>query len=144
MSGRKSTSEAPSAAVSPSRTKRETAAAPPRASPGTTESESGREPSLFIILSQAGRLRRAPLGRVRRGFVFGVTGLASGASARRPAKKESKRSSGVNPSALFVAELVADAPDGQNHLWVLGVVLDLGPQAVDVRVNGAVVAFEDN
>src|SRR5215204_7763830 len=48
---------------------------------------------------------------------------------------------GWNPSALFVAELVTDAPDGQNHLRVLGVVLDLGSQAVDVRVNRAVVAL---
>jgi hypothetical protein len=33
---------------------------------------------------------------------------------------------------LFVAELVADAPDRQHHLRVLGVLFDLGSQAIDV------------
>ena len=35
-------------------------------------------------------------------------------------------------SALLVAEFVADAPDGQDHLRVLGVLFDLGTQAIDV------------
>src|SRR5919107_1629272 len=68
--------------------------------------------------------------------------VASRGYARRPFYGRLWRPSpGWDPSALFVAELVADAPDGQNHLRVLGVVLDLGSQAVDVRVNRAVVAL---
>jgi hypothetical protein len=33
---------------------------------------------------------------------------------------------------LLVAELVSDAPNGQDHLRVFGILLDLGAQAVDV------------
>ncbi len=33
---------------------------------------------------------------------------------------------------LFVAELVANAPDGQHHLRILRVLFDLGSQSVDV------------
>lgn len=33
---------------------------------------------------------------------------------------------------LFVAELVANAPDGQHHLRVFGVFFNLGSQAIDV------------
>ena len=42
---------------------------------------------------------------------------------------------------LFVAEFVADAPYGQDHLRVFGVLLDLGSQAIYVRVDRAVVTF---
>jgi hypothetical protein len=33
---------------------------------------------------------------------------------------------------LFVAELVPDAPDGQDHLRVLRILLNLGPQTIDM------------
>ena len=42
------------------------------------------------------------------------------------------RSFVANSYLLFVAELVTDTPDRQHHLRVLGVLFDLGSQAIDV------------
>src|SRR5688500_6179963 len=87
--------------------------------------------SLFLDVTLAGAWVTPGGG----GVVGSLTGLrvASGAVARRPFVTEALAAPfRRGPSALFVAELVADAPDGQHHLRVLGVVLDLGSQAVDV------------
>ena len=36
------------------------------------------------------------------------------------------------PCLLFVAELIPDSPDGKDHLRILGILFDLGAQAIDV------------
>ncbi len=47
----------------------------------------------------------------------------------------------IQPKDLFIIKFVADAPDGQNQLRVIRVIFNLRPQAIDVRINRAVVAF---
>jgi hypothetical protein len=42
------------------------------------------------------------------------------------------RQSEIGNALLFVAELVPDAPDGQDHLRVLRILLNLGPQTIDM------------
>ena len=42
---------------------------------------------------------------------------------------------------LFVAELVANSPNGQDHLRVFRVLFDLGSQTIDVGIDSAVITF---
>src|SRR5215470_12751707 len=46
------------------------------------------------------------------------------------------------PIVLGTLELVPDPVDGKDKAWVAGVMFDLAPEVLDVRVYGALVAFE--
>src|SRR5581483_448063 len=48
---------------------------------------------------------------------------------------------GDEADLLCVGKFVTDTPDCQNELWVFGIIFDLRAQAIDVRINRAVVAF---
>jgi uncharacterized membrane protein (Fun14 family) len=62
-------------------------------------------------LSRLGRKSRCSINKRRLQLAFGET---------------------TNAKLLFVAKLVADTPNGQDHLRVFRVLFDLGSQPIDV------------
>lgn len=61
---------------------------------------------------------------------FGLWTTVFGLEARKGRRPKTKNQE--QAQLLFVAELVANAPDGEHHLRILGVLFDLGSQAIDM------------